>query len=218
MLVDVAFSIFAPTAEWNQVFKEVDYDLEQVTRKEGSPFVSNQIKGVKHRDGVYYTGLNADNWFEESGLHVYTRSSEIYERAMAMWKHRGEQGKEDLSLFDIYAFYKLAMYGDLHHVEYGVCDNADQILSKWRHLEAGNQRHFITLTPVCRKDQPARDGWRWEKWGEYIGQQVSTADYLYDEKDIERVFVFHIFTLKPESGLGNFSPEIISATEKERVQ
>lgn len=36
-------------------------------------------------------------------------------------------------------------------------------------------------------------GWRWEKWGPYIGTQRSVADYLHDEPDIDYVYTFHVY-------------------------
>ena len=48
---------------------------------------------------------------------------------------------------------------------------------------------------VCidRDDQPEFDGWRWDHWGDYIGTQFPTTEYLYDEPEIERVYSYRIY-------------------------
>lgn len=78
--------------------------------------------------------------------------------------------------------------------EYGVCDNYQQILDKCPMLGSLVDRSFtITLTQVRKSDQPAEGGWRWHKWGTYIGTHEIQHEYLYDEKGIESVYVYHIY-------------------------
>lgn len=80
------------------------------------------------------------------------------------------------------------------HRCYGVCDNLEQILQTIPEITEDQNRQFIiTLTPVLKKLQSDGGGWRWHKWGEYIGTQKPTAEYLYDEPEIEKVYVFHIY-------------------------
>lgn len=59
---------------------------------------------------------------------------------------------------------------------------------------------FVRLTvpkrTVCRDDEPLMDGWRWSKWGEYIGSQNPTQEYLAMEPDIEEVLVYRIILLE----------------------
>lgn len=202
MLVDVVFPIFAPSKEWSKTFKEMDYDKEKTKEKVGSPFVSSQHKEFKISDGIYFTGLNAENWFKAANLKIHSPYNNGYEEAHKAWDYRQENDMKFISLFDIAYMYKMAMYGHAEHVQYGVCDNAEQILEKWPHLQYSNQRHFITMTPIYKKNEPESQGWRWHKWGEYIGNHEIECEYLYDEKDIEVVYVFHIYTLQPESTLG----------------
>lgn len=207
MLVDVVFPIFAPSKEWNKGFEELDYDRDKTVIKYGSPFISNQHKELKIKDGIYYTGLNAVHWFSEANLDIHEPYWTGYEEAHKSWNYRKEHDMKFISLFEIAEMYKLAVFGDVNHDSYGVCDNEQQILDKWSHLEAGQQRHFITMTPIYKKHQSEWGGWRWHKWGEYIGNHEIEYEYLYDEKDIEVVYVFHIYTLKPESGLGSIPLE-----------
>lgn len=203
MLVDVVFPIFAPSKEWSKTFKELDYDSDETIKKLGSPYVSNQHKELKIQDGIYYTGLNADLMFKNASLDIQEPYISCYDVAHKNWDYRDEHGMKFISLAAIAEMYKLAYYGDVNHIEYGVCDNAEQIINQWPHLESSKQRHFITMTPIYKAHQPVRDGWRWHKNGEYIGNHEIQCEYLYDEKEIEVVYVFHIYTLKPESGLGS---------------
>lgn len=209
MLVDVVFPVFLPTKEWTKAFEEMNYDRDETVKKHGSPFISNQHEELKEKDGIYYTDLNADLWFEEAGLKIHSPYGDYYDKAHKTWSYRKERDMKFISVYEIAEMYKLALYGDSRHVQYGVCDNAEQILKKWSHLENGRQRHFITMTPISKEKQPPSDGWRWHKWGEYIGNHDIKCEYLYDEKDIEVVYVFHIYTLQSESGLGKMPDEKI---------
>ena len=88
--------------------------------------------------------------------------------------------------------------GDLGEVgsfnAYGVCDHHLQILDQCPELALDPNREFvIMLTAVDRDDQPEHDGWRWHKWGPYIGTFESKCEYLYDEVGIDRVYCYHIY-------------------------
>lgn len=77
---------------------------------------------------------------------------------------------------------------------YGVCDSLEQIKAKCPELDDDPNRKFvITLTEVRKDSQPEYGGWRWHKWGEYIGDHEIEHEYLADERGIDRVFCFHIF-------------------------
>jgi len=81
-------------------------------------------------------------------------------------------------------------------VEYGVCDNYQQILDHNTELfSSPDKKHVIGLCTVRRKDQSEDGGWRWHKWGEYIGTQNPQCEYLYDDTHIEKVYCYHIFEI-----------------------
>jgi len=77
--------------------------------------------------------------------------------------------------------------------DYGVCDNWQQILEQWPEIESDPRSFIISLAEMRREDQPASGGWRWHKWGTYIGTQKPEHEYLYDDKHIDSVFCFHIY-------------------------
>ena len=79
-------------------------------------------------------------------------------------------------------------------VGYGVCDNYSQILEKYHvFLSDTNKNYVIGLSVVERKNQSSYGGWRWCKWGEYIGIQNPQHEYLYDDTHIDKVYCFHIY-------------------------
>jgi len=76
---------------------------------------------------------------------------------------------------------------------YGVCDNYKQVIEQCKELQPSDPGLYImSVTRVSRDEQPAEGGWRWHKWGEYIGAQNPQHEYLYDEKDIDEVFCYHV--------------------------
>ena len=87
---------------------------------------------------------------------------------------------------------------------YGVADNASQILDYYERLLAEyggymNSRKFIiTMSPIFRENQPENGGWRWHKWGQYIGDFAQQHEYLYDEKGIDYVWVFTILEVEED--------------------
>lgn len=77
---------------------------------------------------------------------------------------------------------------------FGVCDNYHQILGRWPEIETMERKLLIGLAPIVRADQPESGGWRWHKWGEYIGNYKPQHEYLYDET-IDVVYPFHVYEL-----------------------
>ena len=80
---------------------------------------------------------------------------------------------------------------------YGVCDNIEQVkekYSKW--INDPDLKFFISFAEVKKSDQPSEGGWRWHKWGNYIGIKEPQGEYLYDEDDdIQKVYCYHIYQL-----------------------
>lgn len=86
----------------------------------------------------------------------------------------------------------------IYWLNYGVCDNASQVLDLYDSLCAQNKEYMengkfvILLVPMIRSKQPESGGWRWHKWGQYIGKFEPKCEYLYDEKGIDYVYCFEI--------------------------
>lgn len=82
--------------------------------------------------------------------------------------------------------------------EYGVCDSPEQLLSLYD-FDADPRKLVISMVEVRREHQPPEGGWRWHKWGSYIGEQNPEHEYLYYDKHIDRVFTFHIYEIGEDS-------------------
>ena len=91
-----------------------------------------------------------------------------------------------------YQYPKLTTTDDDYFGSYGVCDNYQQVLDKCPMLSTSKREFVLFVTAVCKADQYEEGGWRWHKWGEYIGTQPATCEYLYDEPLIDMVYVYHI--------------------------
>lgn len=79
---------------------------------------------------------------------------------------------------------------------YGVCDNYQQILerdNRVKNLIKLPEEFIIVLCEIKKEDQPEDGGWRWCKWGEYIGNFEPTEEYLYDEEEISSVYVYNVY-------------------------
>ena len=91
-------------------------------------------------------------------------------------------------------------YPELSVGPYGVCDSVEQLLAACPELESDPSRKFVvTVNRLTRESQPAEGGWRWHKWGEYIGTQKPTHEYLYDDTHISEVLVYHIYERKDDN-------------------
>jgi hypothetical protein len=79
----------------------------------------------------------------------------------------------------------------------GVCDTIDQVkekYSKW--INDPELKFCISFSKVTKSEQSSEGGWRWHKWGEYIGTKEPKCEYLYDEDDdIQEVYCYHIYQL-----------------------
>lgn len=77
---------------------------------------------------------------------------------------------------------------------YGVCDSPEQFMEKiGKHLEASSDKYVVCFVKIRKDEQSPSGGWRWHKWGEYIGKQEPQCEYIYDEPVIEEVYTYHFY-------------------------
>jgi hypothetical protein len=88
-----------------------------------------------------------------------------------------------------------SMMSEDNPADYGVCDSWRQIVERWPIIVESERRFVIGVTRVRRVDQSPEGGWRWHKWGFYIGTHEPQREYLYDEEGIEQVWCFHIYEI-----------------------
>lgn len=82
---------------------------------------------------------------------------------------------------------------------YGVADNIEQIKEFYKkQIKDKKNKYVIAVTPVFqeKENKGKGGGWRWHKWGEYIGKLNSQCEYLDDEDfgdDFQYILVFDIY-------------------------
>lgn len=75
-----------------------------------------------------------------------------------------------------------------------IVDNIEQFYSYFKFLNLLNKEYIACLTPIYKSEQPSTGGWRWHKWGPYLGNQKSIGtEYLYDEPNIDLIFVATVY-------------------------
>jgi hypothetical protein len=80
---------------------------------------------------------------------------------------------------------------------YGVCDSPEQFIKRYEKILKASKRTFVvSFCCVEKKNQPSQGGWRWHKWGPYIGTKKPKCEYLYNEgPSIEKVYGFHVLEI-----------------------
>ena len=78
---------------------------------------------------------------------------------------------------------------------YGVCDSPDQLIQTYPKIATTDRKFVVSFTEIRKKDQSDSGGWRWHKWGPYIGKHNPQHEYLYDEEGIESVWCYHIYEI-----------------------
>lgn len=80
---------------------------------------------------------------------------------------------------------------------YGVCDSVEQFFARFgAYLESSPRAYAVGFTEVRRADQPDEGGWRWRKWGGYVGERRPMMEYLHDEPEIESIVTFTVLRSK----------------------
>lgn len=79
---------------------------------------------------------------------------------------------------------------------YGVADNIEQIKVHYKELLNSSNPIVIAVSEINKDWEPETDGWRWHKWGKYIGTQNPQAEYIKDEPNIQSVYVFQVYAVK----------------------
>lgn len=80
---------------------------------------------------------------------------------------------------------------------YGVCDSPEQFMAALGDRLAADPSQFVvSFTRVAKSEQSPEGGWRWHKWGPYIGTQSPQCEYIHDEPAIKEVYCYHVFERK----------------------
>lgn len=134
------------------------------------------------QQGVYSGGLNMDHRMVDGQIMEDT----------SRWPELNGTPEENRAAVDAYL-------ARINLSPYGVADSVEQILAHHADLVNDPGQDFVLLvTTITQASQPDRGGWRWHKWGEYIGTHEVKYEYLYDQPEIEEVLVYHIYPLHAE--------------------
>lgn len=87
-------------------------------------------------------------------------------------------------------------YENYECFDYGVADNIEQVKKKYKKLIAQKRNRYVIGFEVLRKKDDKKDGWRWHKWGCYIGKQKPQCEYLFDEPIIEKIIFYDIYKFR----------------------
>lgn len=106
----------------------------------------------------------------------------------------------------------LSMYSVMNN--YGIADNELQIKKRFKFLENSSEKYVILMEPIWRSQQPKIGGFRYYKHGSYIGNQDLRNEYLYDDKHVEKVFLFRVYQIneKPLPNFGDYKYKIVDNT------
>lgn len=86
---------------------------------------------------------------------------------------------------------------------YGVADTLDQVKEYLKPFIDHPTRMFIVSMDKVVRDPENKGrggGWRWHKWGPYIGTFEHQCEYLDDEEGIDQVLLFHVTELLQKRG------------------
>jgi hypothetical protein len=87
---------------------------------------------------------------------------------------------------------------------FGVCDSPDQFrehpVGKW--IIESETGFVVSFSKIVKANQSPEGGWRWHKWGPYIGVHEPKCEYIYDEgEEIQEVYCYHIYQCLSEDAI-----------------
>lgn len=128
----------------------------------------------------------------------YLQETGIYQSSFAY--NFPEDEFEELQKLSYDDRYKI--FPNYEKITYGVADDIEQIKEYYKEEVADkNKKYAIALTPVWqdKNNKGKGGGWRWHKWGEYIGKLNPKHEYLDDEDfgdDFKYTITFTIYAIK----------------------
>lgn len=145
---------------------------------------------------LYYYTVEPDDMMKMiaqiNGVDIYNKNAYFEHYETGVYRHDGY-------IFNFENFINDRCLNNVLNgwVANGVCDDYHQIMEKYKEILNNPQKNFVIgLSTVKRENQSEDGGWRWHKWGEYIGTQNPKHEYLYDDIHIDKVFCFHIYEIE----------------------
>lgn len=125
------------------------------------------------------------------------------------------------NLIDPATAYETYKHWPASSLGYGVSDNATQVFNHlqqaletyltkdnsypffirgkrlYKFLTANpNAIYMLGFHPVFNHHDGTLGGWRWHKWGPYLGKHTPQCQYLDEEQNIDYVLIWHLYPLK----------------------
>lgn len=87
----------------------------------------------------------------------------------------------------------------IEHGYTGVCDSTEQFIARFKEaLDAHPRNWCVSFVVLHKAYEPVMGGWRWHKWGPYIGEKSPQHEYLAHEgPEITQAVTFHVYALSP---------------------
>lgn len=139
--------------------------------------------------GVYMTDLNGDQDIEELTNH---RTLQFHEEPVHLYSwgvsDNATQAKKYLEA-SIDAYQQGLDYEGI-----GDFFQGKQVVQFMQAMEEQNREYgfVLLLTPIVNEHNHTWGGWRWHKWGEYLGHHQIEYEYLNDEEGVDFVFVWKL--------------------------
>lgn len=131
-----------------------------------------------------YTGVY---WCSHGPIDSWCKQHQVY-GSPGFWKHLTSIPRDNLPEYIAY---------ENNAWTYGVADNLEQVVNFYNKNEDGyfKGNHVIFCGKVVKNPDEPCSGWRWHKWGPYIGTQNPKCEYINDEPEITEVIVFSIYKI-----------------------
>jgi hypothetical protein len=144
---------------------------------------------IAKENNFEYTPQSDPKYLQETGIY---QSSFAYNFPEDEFKEL-----EKLSYDDRYKIFE-----NYEKITHGVADTIEQIKEYYKEeVLDENKKYAIALTPVWQEieNKGKGGGWRWHKWGEYIGKLDPQCEHLDDEdfgKDFKYVITFTLYAVR----------------------
>lgn len=155
-------------------------DLQEIERRHG----------IAKEHNFEYVPQNDPMWLQETG--IYQSACPFNFPHIEFEEFKGLCNVPSKQSFELFA-------PTFHKSSYGVADSIEQIKEYYKEeIEDPTRKFFIEGTPVFQEveNRGKGGGWRWHKWGPYIGKLDPQYEYLDDEDfgpDFKYIICFHIY-------------------------
>ena len=154
--------------------------------------IESEIKrryDVAKKNNFEYTPQSDPKFLQETG---------IYQSSFPF--NFPEEEFEELKKLNLDDRYKI--FPNYEKITYGVADDIEQIKEYYKEeVNDKEKKYFLALTPVWqeKENKGKGGGWRWNKWGKYIGKLNPQCEYLDDEdfgEDFQYIITFTLYAVK----------------------